>query len=489
MLGGTLTANLSGGMPRAGATRLRLWEFLCVAVYLLILVGELIVPPFLGISNNADFAKALSPLSMGPEHPVDNPLQQDFKYFTSDYTTNAKWYRPSYPPSSEIPMVWLTRGIAREITRSDHFDIRYFAALIIALLAFSLYIAMIFLRTQPAAVRCLLPPLILFIFSDAVYGSYANSFYMDAASIVFCLCTTASMCMLTQSQAGVLWPLVFAASGVLLVTSKPNHAPLGFLLVTAALWFASREHRLARRLVLLGAAAAILAVTPMMLKIPAGYTASPLYNSIFLNLAAASPDPARSLEEVGLSADDTKWIGANAFDLPTPMTDPAFRRSFVADTSYGRVLTYYLRHPVRLIRRFHSDLKYNSNPVQPFYANYRKVDGFPPGAQARSFHLWSSIKNRLLRYAPYHVLVVYLGLLWGFWRTPLFPVVLFLVVAGGLEFVVASLGDGMDTNRHLILFHLITDVAFVFLAGGTLATAQRWVERRRGSALHVDLAG
>jgi hypothetical protein len=298
---------------------------------------------------------------------------------------------------------------------------------------------------------------------------------MDAAAIVFFLCATASMCVLTQGRPGVAGPLVFAASGLLLATSKTQHVPTSLLLAVTALWLGFRARRRASGLVLFAAAAGILACMPLMLSLPKDYAADPLFSSIFLKLAPESPDPARSLEEVGLSAEDTRWIGTYAFDPPSPMMDPAGRLAFSTRMSYRPVLAYYFHHPARLLRRLYSDLKYDSNPVQPYYANYRKIDGVPPKTLSRYFHAWSSMKNWLLRHAPYHVLIVYAGLLCGFWRKPLLPVALFLFAAGGTEFTFATLADGMDTNRHLILFHLITDVGVVFLAGGILASGQRWI--------------
>jgi hypothetical protein len=116
-----------------------------------------------------------------------------------------------------------------------------------------------------------------------------------------------------------------------------------------------------------------------------------------------------------------------------------------------------------------------------FYGNYRREDGFPPATVARHFHTWSSLRSWLLERFPYYVVILYIALPIAFWRKKLFPVALFLMLAGLAEFLFASLGDAIDTPRHLILFQLITDVIIVFLAGGSLAAIQSWSDKRKAA--------
>jgi hypothetical protein len=60
-----------------------------------------------------------------------------------------------------------------------------------------------------------------------------------------------------------------------------------------------------------------------------------------------------------------------------------------------------------------------------------------------------------------------LGRQWAF-----LPLALTLVAAGTGEFAVCTLADGVDTYRHLFLFHVITETLILLVVGGGLGLAR-----------------
>jgi uncharacterized membrane protein len=55
-------------------------------------------------------------------------------------------------------------------------------------------------------------------------------------------------------------------------------------------------------------------------------------------------------------------------------------------------------------------------------------------------------------------------------RRQLAPLALALVLAGACEFAICTLADGVDTHRHLFLFHVITDALLLLVVGGGLGS-------------------
>jgi len=376
-------------------------------------------------------------------------------------------------PTSQIPLVWFTQQLARIFTGSKHYDIRYFGALNIAILASAMLAALLYLRDQKPLVLFLLPAFMIWILTDAVYVVYFNSFYADATSIGALLCIVAAACWLTRDRISPWAAAGFIGSVLLFTTSKSAHAPVALLAAGLALWFACRARGVAARAILISGAVATIAILPFMLRLPVFYRAFSLYNAVFYKLPLLSPSPATMLTELGLPASDARAFGKTAWDSDSLILSGESQVEFVRIVTPGKLVRYYLRHPKVALKVLNFDLRENANRMLvSSYGNYRREDGFPPGTVARHFHTWSSLRSWMLQRFPYHVVILYAAVLIAFWRKKLFPIALFLVVAGLVEFLPPTLADAIDTPRHLILFHLISDLIIIFLAGAGLAALQ-----------------
>ncbi|MBL0160684.1 MAG: hypothetical protein IPP47_26910 [Bryobacterales bacterium] len=156
--------------------------------------------------------------------------------------------------------------------------------------------------------------------------------------------------------------------------------------------------------------------------------------------------------------------------------------AFAQTQSYGRLALWYLRHPQWAYQILASDLHGPAAHIRmPILSNYRKEDGFPPGAQAHSHQFWSSFRSRMIRLYPWHLPVwfsIYLSafgaVMWFRRGTPdaRFAVVAFAVgVMALVEFAIPSLADGAETDRHLFLFHALTDASILLALTAAIAAA------------------
>src|SRR5207249_11772736 len=118
-------------------------------------------------------------------------------------------------------------------------------------------------------------------------------------------------------------------------------------------------------------------------------------------------------------------------------------------------------------------------------ANFRQEDGYPPGTLATRFSSWSSFRTALLSAWP-SILLVWYALVVGLFmvilvRTPdsfsrgVSAICLGVAGMAILEYCFASLTDALQTERHLFLFHAMTDVTVCFAAGALLTAAPRQV--------------
>jgi len=328
-----------------------------------------------------------------------------------------------------------------------------------------------------------LPALIILIFSDVAYVAYLNSFYMDAAAMVFLLLTTSLAC------AAILRPrawiaIAFGIAAVFFIASKSQHALLGPMLAALEACLCFRSSKTTARLWMASAIAALVATAVMMTLTTAEYRTYPLYNLIFYRLAKPSPNPIGTLEELGLPSTYLPLVGTHSYSPDVPSSDAKWEAQFLSRTSYFKLAAYYLKHPQVAFDRICETLSVDAAGIRPGnLGNYRQQAGYPPGALCHHFAAWSDMRSWLFRTLPIHAVVLYLlagaGCIWCLFRPavaaewPLYPVCLILVVCGAVEFVCAALLDCLETARHLFLFHVITDMLIVFTVA-SLPNLKRW---------------
>lgn len=443
---------------------------MCLAVFLGLTSWQLFVPPITGLSDNNDFAKVL-----GPAHICHSPSEYLNKYFVSGYDAGPKCSWPSGFTSTEILLIDLARWLSRPFSGRYHFDLRASAAIHLFILLIAMALLLRISARQPPRIRYLLPPLAILIFTDVAYVAYLNSAYMDNASWVLLLLLVTIAAQVTVDPASRWVAPAYALTGVLLIFSKAQHAVLGIPFTGLALYFALNWATARNAKSWLVTAAALLISTAIMPQLtPAGYSSISLYNLIFFRLAPADPT---LLDQLGLDSDYAKFIGTQAFHTGSPLTDPDWSRAFVSRTSFRDVALLYLRHPAIALREIDYDLRTATYSIRPAYmANYRQDDGIPARTAATWFSLWSNLRSWLCLHYPHHLLVLYAlpVLTAGVFRIRrgLPPLIVTLFVAGVCEFLVCSLADAVDTNRHLFLFQVITETLF-------LLTAAMWGGRLR----------
>ena len=114
----------------------------------------------------------------------------------------------------------------------------------------------------------------------------------------------------------------------------------------------------------------------------------------------------------------------------------------------------------------------------PYMGNFTRASGMPPRSMAAEFGSWSLLMQRFYRAYPaflaiWHCAVLLICPLMLFTTRSRYARAIASVLLGTsalawIEYLVSCLGDVINTERHLIVFHLFTDATF-FLALAMLA--------------------
>jgi hypothetical protein len=157
----------------------------------------------------------------------------------------------------------------------------------------------------------------------------------------------------------------------------------------------------------------------------------------------------------------------------------------MARDRWGGALFFQVRHPWRTLSMMYWDLKVRgADRRMNIIGKYERQSGLRPSAQARSFGWWTAIRSALFRYIAWHIVVWFAVAFWiSFriaireWGTTESRVALLCAVStvmAVMEFTISSLSDVGETERHLFLFHVLTDF--------TILWGVAWLVRRLGSA-------
>ncbi|WP_051669819.1 hypothetical protein [Bryobacter aggregatus] len=422
-------------------------KFLWLLLFLCPIVWQLWVPPYTGLADNGDFAKVVGRYSLAPTAPGP---QQTFYYFNRIWEVSpaAFWLSPYWGVE-----VWLTR-FAIWIGGTAPFDMRWLGLLHTAIFS----VAAWFFLSQRA-----IPNLFAIVaFTDAAYVTYFQSFYFDAASLIFLLVFFASWI------AGQ--PVALALGAVGFSLSKGPHAPVAVLLGLILL-------AQGRRSFLPAALALLVGGGYLLSQTRDEYKATAYYNLAFFKLGVVDPS---SLEDLKVAPANRRWIGTHAFMPESPAQSEVWLRSFFPAGGYGNAAKYYLTHPWTAVKILYADLATEAPQIRAQnLGNYEPSTGKAYGSRSKSFGWYSEAKSWFFTAAPWHLFLLVPTAAWLVWRVAAlrWPLAGVLLV-GSYEFAVASLADACETYRHLLLFHVSYDL-LLFLA----LTAWLVTQSKRPSSL------
>lgn len=446
-----------------------------------ILFWQLILPPVVGVANNGDFSR-----TYGIFH-LTMPIADETRFADVHYQFDPRvdYFGGFY--SSEILLLPPALALNAVFSKDGAFDIRFLGILHAALFLAAFWLLL------PLLDHWIFAVLSLAIFGDVMYVAYLNSFYSDVSAYLFLLLSVVlALRYLHWRRRRDL--ILLAIAGILLVTSKAQHAALGFWL---AAFFCILGLRKIRRF---AAALTILAAVWLWKSTPVEYSARGAFSTVFSYLLPHSRNVDRTLADLDLDQTYRPYIGMISFSAGSPMDNPRFVAAFSRRVSYPSLALFLLTHPRDAYVALRVSLD-EAGRQRPTLGNFDPSAGLPPYAQSRAFAFWSDAKRALFEHRGSRYLTCFLVLaaavaaLLVSQRRQLpkgaVPAGLILIGMAATELAVSSLADAMDVPRHHLLFYALCDMLLlsaVWLASLPLRSNHVWRIAHRADLRHSRVA-
>ncbi len=449
---------------------------LLAAACLLLLSCLLLVPPTLGIADNGDYARIMVffDLTHAPKEWGDRYFGHLNPSYVFDGVESRKYAAPDFPCSALL-FTGIAVGI-NSLFRNQGFNLLILGALQCVVFALAVFWMSVATRQYRGTFRTVTALLAIIVFTDIAYSAYLNSFYGEAASLLFFLLVLASGFQVCTAQRRlILWTGVYiACSAGFLLAKYQNLLLLPFVLVFAWRALARYAGVAASRLFLMAALVLCYAGYRFWLSSPASVNEAVLYNSVFNGVLVDSASPERDLEELGLDPTWVKYAGSTAFQPTSLRFQPEFAQYFIKKINVTTLFRFYLKRPARLWSAMRRGLQYSYTMRPPESGNYQKSAGHPPGTKSNTWAMWSTARIALLPPSLlflFLLIAAYLAILIREWRSNDAPALRLAIDLGFtipamamLQLLLISITDGVgDLVKHGFLFNMFVDVMLVVL--------------------------
>ncbi len=463
--------------------RSRLLTAAALTAAAVVLTAHLMVPPIVGLADNGDFERISLPAGLAPESAEFG--DRFFGWMQPRFLRAPRTADPSAYRTSELPLVEIASGAGRLLAPGPRFDIRFLGALHAGLLLLALGLLVGTCSGLSAAAQAGAAALLVFVFTDPGYVAPFQSLYSQTASLLFLLLLTAVAAEAVRrgTLAGAALAAYFLCAA-LFVLSKPQETVQALLIGPFGVrlaWSGSRRTRAIAVLLAL-ALAALGWRYYRSAQNSIGWVTR--YNMLFMKIIPSSSDPQRDLRELGLDPALAQFAGVAPWGPDSPTRDPAIQWFFDPRSGRPSPRLLYFRHPERLVAVLARTLE-SASALQPEdLGNFAKESGAPPLTKARG--AWSDLRLRLfpLFWPPALLGATLAACAAGYRRATLRGrrfregLAILVAMAAG-AFLVVTLGDGVETRRHLYTFHalcdliLVADLAWIVQAAAMRRTAVR----------------
>lgn len=360
------------GMPILGAV------IVFVISILVLYLGDNV-----GLSDNGDFRRVLLMNNISYQDETDKHY-----LFNENYTMHLSNTDSFF---DTVKSAWATNE-NEEIYQSPHFlfiriskvlnvtdnmitgdtptdyNIFYLAVLYIIMLAGAAWCIFDFFADSRLRVQIAVMAVFIFVFCDAGYLLYFNSFYGEPLQYVSLMMLIALGLLIYKrpSVPKVIWFFVvlyfFAGSKLANIPYSLMAALLAILMVIM------RRDKLYKIGVILAAFICIANIISLYAQIPAWMDNDTTYQSVFFGALKDSDNPAEDLGELGVHAKYSPLAGTHAYmeedEYPIDIKSEEFKKDFYDKVNKLDIAMFYLRHPVRFVKELSLAIE-NSAYIRP----------------------------------------------------------------------------------------------------------------------------
>lgn len=240
----------------------------------------------------------------------------------------------------------------REVTE---YNIAWLAAIYILMLTMAAWCIFTFFQGRRKLLQAVVFFIFVFIFCDAGYLLYFNSFYGEPLQYTSVMLIIAIGLMIYR-RPSLPKIICFFVSLYFFAGSKLVNIPYSIIVGLLSLCMVMlRKDKLFKIGVVLSAVISIGFMINLYTNIPDWMQEDTTYQSVFFGLAKESDTPAEDLKELGLDEEYVSLVNTHAYmdeeEYPIDISSEQFRHDFYEKVSKFDILMFYLRHPARLYKK------------------------------------------------------------------------------------------------------------------------------------------
>ena len=372
----------------------------------------------IGLSDNGDFRRVLLVNNMEYENDSNYYylFKQDYKMkvegagFWDKITylceSNSEEDIYSSPQFIIIKASKVMNFVANKITSRDEttYNIAYLAFIYILMLSTAAWGIFTFFADEPRKMQIAVFLIFIFIFCDAGYLLYFNSLYGEPLQYVSLMILIA-LGLLIYKRPTIPKIACFFVALYFFAGSKLANVPYSVIVSVLALSFAYlRKGKFYRIGVLICVILAAVCITNLYMSIPSWMHYDTTYQSVFFGAVKESETPEKDLKQLGIDEKYLPLVNTHAYmddgEYPIDITTDEFQHDFYDRISKANVVFFYLRHPVRFVKKIAFSIE-NASCLRPLNSGNSETVLMQ---YSNRFSLWSNLRvaTKFL-YNPYIV--------------------------------------------------------------------------------------
>lgn len=391
-------------------TALFIVNCLLILSVIAILGSSLFIGNSVGLSDNGDFNRVITPNRIYYEDGAREPFvftdrfklafEGDGRFekiFNTLFTLDGRYITTQH---LFIKISILLNLCFNAVSGTDFsvYHIEWLGAAYCLFLVVAVSLFIFTVRTGKTWLDIIFKLLFIFFFCDIAYTAYFNSFYGEALQFVSFLFIFACMAAVIFSKKhGKLFCLLYFSGVILFMGSKFANIPIGLLFALAGLAFLGfRDGGRGFKAVTAGGLIVSLAAAALFyIAVPNWMDKATTYQAVFFGILKDSPDPEKDLEQLDLPLYMADLQNTNYYmdGHKVDISSDDFQRDFYRKVSKADVLKFYLRNPARFLDKLDISCK-NSSLIRPKY-----LGNLGPGNErltlVNEFGLWSGIRAKM----------------------------------------------------------------------------------------------
>ncbi len=451
-----------------------------------------------GLSDNGDFRRVLLANNLEYEDEADHYylFKQNYKmevegnnFFTKSFsvlkTDNEQEIYSSphfiFIKASKLLNLWDNMRVGREETS---YNIAWLAGLYTLLLSMAAWGIFTFFATMKRRIKIAVLLLFLWVFCDAGYLLYFNSFYGEPLQYVS-LMMLLSVGLMIYKNPTIPKAIYFYVSLYFFAGSKLANVPYSILIsLMAVVIVILRRDKKFRKAVIGSALVSLLLMVQLYATIPDWMQQDTTYQSVFFGIVKNSPDAAADLEELGVSGEYAVLKDTHAYmdesEYPIDRNSERFEKDFYDEVSKLDLVLFYINHPMRLFEKLSTAIENTAYIRPPNLGNMPDIKM----TLTDKYSGWSNVRVALkFMYSPFiifsvfTILTIYIVLLDIFYirrrnhedprRMYMMVGINILILGLWINLILPMVANGeADLQKHMFLFIHCNDILLMTLVIG-----------------------